>query len=282
MATDDGLFGEKPFHFLSQKQSAVRKAQSLLSAESTHECSDDSDQEENILFLEAMQRDVFSVSKNDCGHIDFNISNNALEGKNLYVERGQNKNVAGICSGDSSKEMDDETRLFLEATRQVTPLFTKGRDIIPVLPGKPKHDVASAEDKFLQGEFEFSLYTTKNFFEGHIVGLDPKTLDKLRSGFLSPEAHLDLHGLNAAQAFDALRYFIRSSWYKGLRTVLVIPGKGNNSPNGVGVLRIKLQGWLTREPFKRAVLAFCTARPEDGGTGGVYILLRKDRKKGKS
>ena len=64
---------------------------------------------------------------------------------------------------------------------------------------------------------------------------------------LSPEAHLDLHGLNAQQAFETLRGFMRGSWYKGLRTILVVPGRGKNSPDGVGVLRGKLQSWLTQD-----------------------------------
>lgn len=47
------------------------------------------------------------------------------------------------------------------------------------------------------------------------------------------------------------------------------------------MLRGKLQTWLTQEPFKRVVLAFCTAQPHDGGPGSVYVLLRKYRKKGR-
>ena len=89
------------------------------------------------------------------------------------------------------------------------------------------------------------------------------------------------HGLNALQAFEALRGFFRGGWYKGLRTVLIVPGRGRNSPDGVGVLRGKLQSWLTQDPFKRVVLAFCTAQPHDGGPGSVYVLLRKYRKKGR-
>lgn len=49
----------------------------------------------------------------------------------------------------------------------------------------------------------------------------------------------------------------------------------------MGVLREKLQSWLTQDPFKRVVLAFCTAQSHDGGPGSVYVLLRKYRKKGR-
>jgi len=47
------------------------------------------------------------------------------------------------------------------------------------------------------------------------------------------------------------------------------------------VLRERLQAWLTRDPFKRIVLAFCTALPKHGGAGALYVLLRKRKKDGK-
>jgi DNA-nicking Smr family endonuclease len=66
-----------------------------------------------------------------------------------------------------------------------------------------------------------------------------------------------------------------------MRALLLIPGRGKNSPDGVAVLRERVQAWLTQDPLKRVVLAFCTARPVDGGPGSLYVLLRKYRKKGK-
>lgn len=144
----------------------------------------------------------------------------------------------------------------------------------------PPQGELSLQD-FMDGKLEFALSFTDEYLEGHVVGLDQMIMNKLRAGGLSPEAHLDLHGLNAVQAFEALRGFMRGCWYKGLRTVLVVPGRGRNSPDGMGVLREKLQSWLTQDPFKRVVLAFCTAQSHDGGPGSVYVLLRKYRKKGR-
>ena len=63
-----------------------------------------------------------------------------------------------------------------------------------------------------------------------------------------------------------------------LLVILVLLQAGKE---GMGVLREKLQSWLTQDPFKRVVLAFCTAQPHDGGPGSVYVLLRKYRKKGR-
>lgn len=117
----------------------------------------------------------------------------------------------------------------------------------------------------MEGKIEFALAATDEYIEGHVLGLDLITVGKLQAGRYSPEAHLDLHGLNAVQAFQTLVGFIKGAYLKGQRTLLVVPGRGRNSPHGMPILRTKVQEWLTQEPFRRVVLAFCTARPADGG-----------------
>lgn len=177
---------------------------------------------------------------------------------------------------------DTDDAAFLLAMRQVSPLQGKGRDVVPpVVPQTAPPSADTSLQDFLDGKLEFALSFTDEYLEGYVVGLDPLIMGKLRAGSLSPEAHMDLHGLNVQQAFESLRGFLRGSWYKGLRTVLLVPGRGRNSPDGVSVLRGKLQTWLTQDPFKRVVLAFCTAQPHDGGPGSIYVLLRKFRKKGR-
>ncbi len=177
---------------------------------------------------------------------------------------------------------DGEADAFLLAMRQVRPLPGKGRAVAPpVVAQTPPPAADTSLQDFLEGRLEFALSFTDEYLEGYVVGLDPLIMGKLRAGALSPEAYMDLHGLNVQQAFESLRGFLRGSWYKGLRTVLVVPGRGHNSPDGVSVLRGKLQTWLTQDPFKRVVLAFCTAQPHDGGPGSIYVLLRKFRKKGR-
>lgn len=183
---------------------------------------------------------------------------------------------------DDMADADADDAVFLQAMGEVAPLQGRGRDVAPVPDAAtpPPHGELSLQD-FMDGKLEFALSFSDEYLEGHVVGLDQMTINKLRAGSFSPEAHLDLHGLNALQAFEALRGFLRGGWYKGLRTVLVVPGRGRNSPDGIGILREKLQNWLTQDPFKRVVLAFCTAQPHDGGPGSVYVLLRKYKKKGR-
>lgn len=181
----------------------------------------------------------------------------------------------------SREEKSAEAAIFLLAMADATPLKPGGRMVTPArkrAPAKPKE--AGFED-MLEETLEFALLNGDEYVEGHVAGLDENIMNSLRAGAFNPEAHLDLHGLNSLQAFEAVRDFIRMSWFKGLRSVLIVPGRGLNSPDGRGVLRRKLLEWLPHEPFRRVVLAFCTAQPRDGGPGSIYVLLRGRRKKGR-
>lgn len=188
-----------------------------------------------------------------------------------------NSIIPGIASGDS---VEDEALAFASAMRDVEPLHGKGREVPSETPPPPLPPVSTSNplQDFLEGKLEFTLASTDEYVEGHVLGLDLLIVGKLQAGQFSPEAHLDLHGLNASQAFQTLVGFIKGAYLKGQRTVLVVPGRGLNSPSGMGVLREKVQNWFTQEPFRRVVLAFCTARPTDGGAGALYVLLRKFRK----
>jgi DNA-nicking Smr family endonuclease len=59
------------------------------------------------------------------------------------------------------------------------------------------------------------------------------------------------------------------------RMVLVIHGKGAHSPLGLPVLRGEVSAWLSQSTASEHVAAFATASQNDGGTGAVYVLLRR-------
>lgn len=179
----------------------------------------------------------------------------------------------------SGETGDDQA--FTAAMRGVKPLMGKGRSVAPELapPAPPPSEGGDNPlQDFMEGKIEFALASTDEYVEGHVLGLDLITVGKLQAGRYSPESHLDLHGLNAVQAFQALVGFVKGAYLKGQRTLLVVPGRGRNSPHGMPVLRTKVQEWLTQDPFRRVILAFCTARPADGGPGALYVLLRKYKK----
>jgi DNA-nicking Smr family endonuclease len=117
------------------------------------------------------------------------------------------------------------------------------------------------------------------YMEGFIHGLDPKLMRALRKGKFPFQDYIDLHGLTRQEASIRLRDFLVRSRALGKRCVLVVHGRGLNSENNVGVLKENLPVWLNAGPLKRMVLAFCTARPYDGGTGAAYVLLRNPQKR---
>lgn len=117
-------------------------------------------------------------------------------------------------------------------------------------------------------------------------GLDRRTAERVKRGKRTPEARLDLHGMTAFHAHDALMGFVRTSHARGLRFVLVITGKGGRRrdpddagfiPEGAGVLRHAVPRWLREAPMRALVTGVYGAHLRHGGEGALYIQLSKRR-----
>ena len=124
--------------------------------------------------------------------------------------------------------------------------------------------------------------------ESHASAADPAVLDtddeltfrrsyvrdeifrKLQRGKFAVEAEIDLHGLRRHAAHAALRQFLNDCVQRGLHCVRVIHGKGLRSGPGGPVLKLVVDHWLRKV---ENVAAFAAARPADGGSGAVYVLL---------
>jgi len=100
-----------------------------------------------------------------------------------------------------------------------------------------------------------------------------RTMRKLARGNYSVQGEIDLHGLTVPEAKEALRSFIRESGFRGHTCVRVVHGKGLGSGHRGPVLKSKVNNWLRRWD---EVLAFVSTRQVHGGTGAIYVLLRKD------
>jgi DNA-nicking Smr family endonuclease len=106
------------------------------------------------------------------------------------------------------------------------------------------------------------------------AGIDRSNAERLKRGLHKIEARLDLHGMTQAEAHQVLTGFIRASRDAGRRCVLVITGRGL-SPNGPGVLKSAVPRWLAEPELRHQVLATAAAQPRHGGTGAIYVLLRR-------
>lgn len=103
-------------------------------------------------------------------------------------------------------------------------------------------------------------------------GLQLTVQRKLRRGQYSIEAELDLHGMKVEEARQAMSDFLKHCRAQKMHCVRVIHGKGNSSADKRPVLKNKVNQWLRHHD---EILAFSSARPADGGTGAIYVLLRR-------
>lgn len=109
---------------------------------------------------------------------------------------------------------------------------------------------------------------------GRTSGIDRRSAERLSRGRLPIEGRLDLHGMTQAAAVERLAEFIARAEAAGKRCVLVITGKGLASG---GVLRDQVPRWLNLPPNRARVLAFDYAQPQHGGSGALYVLLKRRR-----
>lgn len=114
---------------------------------------------------------------------------------------------------------------------------------------------------------------------------DKRTADRVRRGEMKIDDRLDLHGLSQREAHQRLNAFIIEAYAMDKRYLLVITGKGarhkisNEDWTGPvpGVLRRRVPEWLDEPPLRDIVLQVHPARPQHGGDGALYVLLRRRR-----
>ena len=106
-------------------------------------------------------------------------------------------------------------------------------------------------------------------------GLALGVIKDLRRGRWVVQDEVDLHGLTRDEARPLLAAFLTEAMRDGIRCVRIIHGKGLGSPGRQAVLRQLVRGWLMQ---KEEILAYCQARPQDGGEGALIALLRSATK----
>ena len=191
----------------------------------------------------------------------------------------RNKEKPVLSRVEGPVALDAEAAMFLEAMGEV--IVTKadkkraapaeGIRVDPLKVAQEEAESLAQLAELVSGDGPFELGES----EGKVPGFDPQVMKRLRTGGFRIQGTLDLHGLTRERAQAALEPFILNARRDAHRCVLVITGKGLNSEDQVPVLKTSLETWLTRGRLSRHVLAFCPAQPSDGGTGAVYVLLRR-------
>lgn len=107
-------------------------------------------------------------------------------------------------------------------------------------------------------------------------GIQHGVYRKLKQGKYSAEARLDLHRMTVEKARREVFEFIKESAKYDLRSLIIVHGRGNHSQSEAAILKSYVNKWL---PDLDEVQAFCTAQPQHGGLGAVYVLLAKSERK---
>lgn len=160
---------------------------------------------------------------------------------------------------------DDGAELFADAVSGAQPLANRERARPPAPASGARGAVAEPPSP--------GLLLTEDGSRGRAPDVSKKTLRELAAGGFPPRATLDLHRLTLESARERVAAFLAEARAAGHRSVLIITGMAERSPEGAR-LRDHVPGWLAGQPGG-SVLAFAPARPEHGGAGALYVLIRQ-------
>jgi DNA-nicking Smr family endonuclease len=194
------------------------------------------------------------------------LKHDALVREQAQRDAKRRHREAAAAASEFRREMGD-----------IVPLKPTGRAVQPPpqpspIPLQTRRDEQAVLTEALSDEFDpEALLDIDESLSYRRPGVAADVVRKLRSGAWVVQAQIDLHGLRSDEAREALGEFLRASVKRGLRCVRVIHGKGLGSIGKEPVLKGKVRRWLSQ---KAEVIAFCQARPHDGGAGAVIVLLQ--------
>ena len=185
--------------------------------------------------------------------------------------------MTALPEHDDRDEDSEDARLFREAVRGVKPL--QARTAPPRPPRARPHARFTRADRSAVLRESLDPHTgdpeqlTGESLAFHRPSIPAGVLRRLRRGEYRVQREIDLHGMTVAEAKLALREFLVLALEQRARCVRIVHGKGLRSGHRGPVLKSAVSGILRRTG---AVLAYVSARPVDGGTGAVYVLLSAD------
>ncbi len=182
--------------------------------------------------------------------------------------------MSGAPDEEDPQELTEEARLFRDAVRGVRPLGT--RTVVPTAPKVrararfTRADRAAVLRESLEAAAPDPALAAGDELVFHRPHVQAAVLRRLRRGEYRVQRELDLHGLTVLEAKAVLRRFLIRALEEEVRCVRIIHGKGLRSGHRGPVLKSAVSAVLRRTG---AVLAYVSARPVDGGTGALYVLL---------
>ncbi len=175
-----------------------------------------------------------------------------------------------------ANEKNSEENLFQTAVKNARPLNVDVPFTEKTYPKPIAKQFMRDEKQALRDSLSDDFYPAHELESGEELlylrtGQSPDVLSKLRRGFWVVQAQIDLHGLISDEAREYVAEFLSSCKKRNIRCVRIVHGKGLGSRNREPVLKHKLRNWLMQ---KDEVIAYAQAKPEDGGSGAVIVLLK--------
>src|SRR5688572_3375969 len=161
-------------------------------------------------------------------------------------------------------------------TRSVRPLRPSAQ-AEPAAPAGP-----TAPEESVAGAGATPARAARPSSEPPLARLEERTRRRLTRGLAEVDARIDLHGMRQERAFTALMSFLKHAQLRGHRLVLVITGRGREGEESRGVLRQVVPAWLARPEFRNLVMGFEEAGRRHGGSGALYVRVRRRRERSRS
>lgn len=180
----------------------------------------------------------------------------------------------------------DDLELFRQSLKGVRPITYDRADT-----GKPPADRAALmgrRQQAVQGQQKIQVDGLSDQFVIDVLpeqelawvanGVQESQLRKLKSGQIPFEGSIDLHGMSVEKARSLLWDFLAEACQLEIRCVRVTHGKAQRKDGRTPILKSHVNTWL-RQHTK--VLGFTSCTPRHGGTGSVYVLLKRNLLEGR-
>jgi len=181
---------------------------------------------------------------------------------------------------------DEEEALWAGFTRSIKPLKSAKPGAKTDLKSSATPSVASTPAPSQTRSHPATPRETRLAPSPPLAPLGRRLKQRVARGREPIDARLDLHGMTQQQAHAALLRFLHRAQADGVKTALVVTGKGlrkssgsdgRDADNRPGVLKRQVPMWLALPEFRLLVVGFDDAHVGHGGEGALYVRLRRGK-----
>lgn len=169
----------------------------------------------------------------------------------------------------STNPIDDKPKeeCFTQLFADVIPLKSHNKALFKNTTKKPSSLRISEPSKvrYIASDSIDALHAPTSYLKANC---DKNLLRKLKKNTYPIGDQIDIHGCNRFEAQSELSHFFAKT---RASCVLVIHGRGL-TVNARPILKTVARAWLAQQEF---VLAYCEAKPNNGGEGAVLVFLKK-------